>query len=38
MMVGRGACCVLADKPEINRSLGKPKCRYEYNIKTGLKN
>jgi hypothetical protein len=37
MRVGRGSCWVLADKPEINRSLGKPKRRYEYNIRTGLK-
>ena len=37
MRVGRGACWVLTETPGINRSLGKPKPRYEYNIRTGLK-
>ena len=36
MRVGRGACWVLAEKFEINRSLVKPKRRYEYNIRTAL--
>lgn len=38
MRVGRGACWVLAETPEINRSLGKPKHRYQYNIRKGLNN
>jgi hypothetical protein len=40
IVVGRIASWVLAEKPDINRSLGKPKGRYEYNItsRTGLNN
>ena len=36
LRVGIGTCRVLAGKPEINRSLGKPKRRCEYNIRTGV--
>jgi len=36
MRVGKGACWAWAETPEIKRSLGKPKRRYEYNIRRGL--
>jgi hypothetical protein len=33
---GRGLCRVLVGKPEGRRLLGRPKCRWEYNIKVDL--
>jgi len=32
----RGVCRVLVGKPEGKRSLGRPKSRWEYNIKMDL--
>jgi hypothetical protein len=32
----RGACRVLVGKPEGNRPLGKPRCRWDDNIKIDL--
>jgi len=32
----RGACRVLVRKDEGKRPLGRPRCRWENNIKTGL--
>jgi hypothetical protein len=29
-------CRVLVGKPEAKRQLGRPRCRWEYNIKMGL--
>jgi hypothetical protein len=36
MMVGRGMYRVLVGKPEGNRPLGRPRCRWEDNIKMDL--
>jgi len=33
---GRGVFRVLVGKPEEKKQLGKPKCRWEDNIKMGL--
>jgi len=33
---GRGACGVLAWKSQGQRPLGRPRCRWEDNIKKGL--
>jgi hypothetical protein len=33
---GRGMYRVLVGKPEGKRPLGKPRCRWEYNIKMDL--
>jgi hypothetical protein len=33
----RGACTVLVGKPEGKKSLGRPKCRREDNIKMDLR-
>jgi hypothetical protein len=33
---GRGVCRVLVGKPEGKRPLGRPICRWEYNIKVDL--
>ena len=32
----RGACKVLVGKPEGKRPLGRPRCRWDYNIKMDL--
>jgi hypothetical protein len=36
MVEGRGVFRVLVGKPEGKRLLGRPRRRYEYNIKTEL--
>jgi hypothetical protein len=33
----RNACRVLVGRPEGERSLGTPRCRWAYNIKNNLK-
>jgi hypothetical protein len=37
MREGRGMCRVLAVKPEGKRPLGRPRFRWEYNIKMDLR-
>jgi hypothetical protein len=37
MGVKTGAYRALVEKPERNRPLGRPRCRYEYNIKMDLR-
>ena len=39
MEEGRSALKILTDrhKPIVNRPLGRPRCRWEHNIKTDLK-
>jgi hypothetical protein len=34
---GRNVCRVLVGKPEGKRPLGRPRCRWEYGIKMGLR-
>jgi hypothetical protein len=34
----RNACILSVGKPEGKKPLGKPRCRWEDNIKTNLKN
>jgi hypothetical protein len=36
MRVSSGVCRVLVGKPEGRRSLGKPRCRWEDNVKMDL--
>jgi hypothetical protein len=33
---GKGVYRILVGKPEGKRPLGRPRCRWEYNIKMGL--
>jgi hypothetical protein len=33
----KGLYCILMGKPEENRPLGRPKLKWEYNIKLDLK-
>jgi hypothetical protein len=34
---GRGVCMILMGKPEEKRPVGRPKCRWEDNIKMDFK-
>jgi hypothetical protein len=37
MEVKRKACRIFVGKPEGKRPLGRPRCRWEYNIKMDLR-